>query len=170
MRPVAFLFLFLSLYLACGFYFAFNLARKELKAYYAENHNQPKQFQKITFSVSEFNRVIVDENEFIIDGQMYDIVSRSIDNDSITVICYADRKEAEIFLNLAQHFPFQREESMPASKNLFRMLEHFLENEKLCLNHAPPHYFRIPMNCPARVILPPIMEIPVPPPRSLHAA
>ena len=103
-KSIAILLLILFAYNIFGFYYCFiykqNKIRSEIKTQIKNNVPQ-EQLIILTFTKKQVKKLAFqDENEFRLNGKMYDIVKTTIKNNIITYFCINDVQEEELFESL----------------------------------------------------------------------
>jgi len=94
---------FIFLFGAAGYYLAFTMIDGDLKNEIAQSVHSPSRHQivQLSFSEKELQNEVrftsSKQNEFIYNGENYDVVKINSDADHITFTCIADKKETDLF-------------------------------------------------------------------------
>jgi hypothetical protein len=122
---------FLSIFLfnAIGYYFTFGIEDWNLKERMAELlsiKSDQKSLEAITVSLADFNSKIKSQssfaaNEYVWNGNLYDISSVTISGNEVNIKGYHDRDEEKLFSSLSKHFESSSNTSNSSdSKNILK--------------------------------------------------
>lgn len=128
-----------------GTYIWLQQERAEVKRFVHEKLEkgvEPKELVTLTFSNSELNRLRWEhEREFEYQGQMYDVVEKKIQGDSIVYLCWWDHEETrlkeemrKILAGAENDLPQQNDQQKRLNsfeKNLYVAKSSFLEKNKM---------------------------------------
>ncbi|MFA4851576.1 MAG: hypothetical protein WC599_03565 [Bacteroidales bacterium] len=125
MRTVfSILLLILFLFNVSGYFVVFKLmrynARKEMKAYIKQNLRDDEMEivvvpnSEIGASGSGFR--FVEENEFIYNDKLYDIVKKKTDGNNTIFYCINDKQEEKLFAGINEHIKRNTDQNLPAGR------------------------------------------------------
>lgn len=117
-------------YQVFGYLLVFNanelLCKKEIKARIKSGLRKSEKDYFI-FSESDFKNLDwKNEKEFEHNGNMYDIIEKSVEGDSVHIACINDKKETALFANLSDHIDRNSDlttTGKPISKVLLKLLK-----------------------------------------------
>ncbi|MCY7408901.1 MAG: hypothetical protein LH473_01385 [Chitinophagales bacterium] len=93
------LFISLAIFFAAGFFIAFHIEHSAIKNEQAVLINSglnESNYVIFNFSLKEYEIVKQGDDELLIDGMMYDIVSKKESNGKIEIVCISDKKEMRL--------------------------------------------------------------------------
>lgn len=82
-------------------------------------------FHQSIYKLNTENFKWMKKNEFMLDGNMYDIVRTEFKNDSVTFYCIHDFKESKLFANYHLYFSNFIKNNKEKKDELFTMLQSF---------------------------------------------
>lgn len=110
----------------------------------------------------------IEENEFLLNGKMYDVISRSTQNDSTVIIAVNDKQEEELTAKYKSDIQkVLNEFLLRSSKSIGAKLLCHAPNNPISVPDLPQSEYKFP-NCsfsnnPSSIII----DIPIPPPKRL---
>ena len=140
------LFLFIFIFNIAGYFIVFKLmqyeARKEMKAYIKQNLNDEEMEvivipnNKIGTAGSGFR--FVEENEFIYNDKLYDIVRKKTDGNKTIFYCINDKFEENLFSGLFEHTKRNTDQNTPINEKSNKLTKSIVKEalpEKQVLLH-----------------------------------
>ncbi|MFH0864706.1 MAG: hypothetical protein V1904_00825 [Bacteroidota bacterium] len=123
MKKIAALFLcVLFLFNIMGYYTAFLIQRaqlkKEMKAYIKSDAGA-ENLQKLFIPVVQFAASVdfIEDNEFIYNGELYDLVKKETSDSVIILYCINDKKEQLLLETAREHFSRNHDENSSTNNN-----------------------------------------------------
>lgn len=118
MRILTISILFLFLFNTTGYYFLFLICDSSNRSAMQNKLFQETSLETIRVHQSELKNVILKENgkEICLNGEMYDVRSRSLDGDYVVFICIHDPKESKLFAGLDRHVQYNSDSKSSSEK------------------------------------------------------
>ena len=141
-KLLSILFLFIFLFNLAGYYVVFTImqqsAKRDMKAFIKKNP-ETDELEKVVISSKEMSSSAIfkftDDNEFIYNGELFDVVSKTTDGDNTVFYCLDDRNEEKLFAGLNEHIKNNCDQNS-ASKNLSLQLIKNIIKEALPDNYS----------------------------------
>jgi|GEM_PF-2557318 len=106
-KTISIILLFIFLYNISGYYLVFSVQQTEVKKIVRNFFRVNRKHDLIVLRISAENEkeiVWYDNEEFVLNGKMYDVASRTHEENVLLLYCYQDSKEDHLFTSLNSHF------------------------------------------------------------------
>jgi hypothetical protein len=105
-KAISIVLLFVFFYNISGYYFAFNLWQMNIKDFMQSCFREKKTEELILITVSAEEKTKIEwesNDEFRLNGKMYDVASRKLEKNILYFYCYSDSQEDQLFDSLNKH-------------------------------------------------------------------
>ncbi|MEO6165921.1 MAG: hypothetical protein ABIO46_11385 [Chitinophagales bacterium] len=98
--------LVIMLFYAAGYFIVFSISQQHVKTEMKKlirNGKFTDHYETLSFTEQQFEKLKIDDHEFLYDGKMYDIVKIVAEGASLTITCILDEKEKELIGKLGNY-------------------------------------------------------------------
>jgi len=119
-----------------GYYIVFTIMKMDLhEEMRSEIKNiNNKEIQKLIFQVSEFKAKVklTEDDEFIFNGEMFDIIRSEKNGDNIIVYCINDKKEEQLISFVKENYSSCNDRQNPLKERTLQIIKNIIKDALQC--------------------------------------